>query len=63
MEGLLDANFPPVLNLIILKQKREVKFSIKKDGRGNEQRVVDSVWENRKWKRKNSRGRGGCSKK
>lgn len=48
MEGLLDANFPPVLNLIILKQKREVKFSIKKDGRGNEQRVVDSVWENRK---------------
>ena len=48
MEGLLDANFPPVLNLIILKQKREVKFSIKKDGRGNKQRVVDSVWENRK---------------
>lgn len=48
MEGLLDANFPPVLNLIILKQKRGVKFSIKKDGRGNEQRVVDSVWENRK---------------
>ena len=57
MEGLLDANFPPVLNLIRLKQKGEVKFSIKKDGRRDEQRVVDSVWENRKRKGKIVGGR------